>query len=73
MQVPPPELGKSISTAHQESVPRCCPLGLRELGVPALAALLSVFSQRPVAGFENDTTFILLLWSFSLHFIVVVR
>lgn len=41
--------------------------------MPALAALLSVFSQRPVAGFENDTTFILLLWSFSLRFIVVVR
>lgn len=73
LQVPTLELGKSSSTAHQESVPRCCLLGLRELGIPTLSALLSAFSQRPVAGFENDTIYILFLWSFSLHSIIVVR
>lgn len=41
--------------------------------MPALLALLSAFSQRPVAEFENDTVCVLFLWSFSLQSIIVVR
>lgn len=58
-EFPSLELGKSSSTAHQEFVPRCCPLGLWELSVPTLSALLSLFSQRLVAGLENDTVYFL--------------